>query len=99
MANPTFVTRHRWAVHLYFWIMSHFISPAFGDYAKSPMFNWRGRRFGSKTAVFLSTIPLLDVGALQQYHWNVDAWDDNQVLKWKESHLASCNAIGVAVRL
>jgi len=40
---------------------------------------------------------LVDTRGLQRLHWNLNTWKDEEVQQWKNSHLASCNSIAVAV--
>jgi hypothetical protein len=41
---------------------------------------------------------LVDTRDLKRLHWDLNTWKDEEVQQWKDSHLASCNSIAVAVR-
>lgn len=58
---------------------------------------YRSRRFGFVLGSFLYLGRIVNTDALQQNHWDINSWTDPEVLNWKASHLASCNAIAVAV--
>ncbi|MCJ1269108.1 hypothetical protein MMC22_008997 [Lobaria immixta] len=58
--------------------------------------SYRSRRFGSIWGTFLFLVPIVNTDALQPNHWDINTWADPEVLGWKASHLASCNAIAVA---
>ncbi|KAI1614902.1 hypothetical protein EDD37DRAFT_403940 [Exophiala viscosa] len=58
--------------------------------------NYRSQRFGSIWGDFLFLSSLVNTDALQDTQWNINMWTDEEVLAWKESHLASSNAIAVA---
>ena len=60
---------------------------------------YRSQRFGSYWGTILYLTGLIDTDALQQRHRDINFWTDEEVLAWKSSHLAFCNAIAVAVRL
>lgn len=57
---------------------------------------YRKRRFGSFWGTALGYVPILDVGAIQRLHWNINTWTDKEVFAWKEAHIANCNAIVIA---
>jgi hypothetical protein len=59
---------------------------------------YRQIRFGLWKGELLRASRLIDSDALQQRHWDLNTWKDEEVQQWKDSHLASCNAISVAVR-
>lgn len=40
---------------------------------------------------------LINIRQLQRQHWDLNTWKDEEVQQWKNAHLASCNAIAVAV--
>ena len=58
---------------------------------------YRNGRFGFVWGSFLYLGRIVNTDALQQNHWDINSWSDSEVLSWKASHLASCNAIAVAV--
>lgn len=58
---------------------------------------YRSARFDLIPGAFLYLGRIVDTDALQQYHWDINSWTDPEVLSWKTSHLASCNATAVAV--
>jgi hypothetical protein len=58
---------------------------------------YRRARFGIFGDV-LYAAGWVDTDALQELHWNINIWTDAEVMAWKASHLATCNAIAVAVR-
>ena len=58
---------------------------------------YRSNRFGFIWGSFLYLTRIINTDALQQTHWHINALTDQEVLTWKASHLASCNAIAVAV--
>ena len=60
--------------------------------------SYRKERFGSLMGKFLYAFRLVDTDNLQRLHWDINTWTDEEVKSWKEAHLASCNAIAVAVR-
>lgn len=60
-------------------------------------FWYRRVRFGSTWGAFLYAGRIINTDTLQQNHWDINSWTDPEVLTWKASHLASCNAIAVAV--
>ena len=60
-------------------------------------FQYRRQRFGLFWGTVLHLTKILDTDMLQQKHWDINSWSDAEVLNWKASHLASCNAISVAV--
>ena len=59
--------------------------------------SYRHARFGV-FGEFMYFLNLVDTDALQELHWNINVWTDEEILAWKASYLASCNAISVAVR-
>ena len=58
---------------------------------------YRRARFGIFGDVLYGTGGV-DTDALQELHWKINIWTDAEVMAWKGSHLATCNAIAVAVR-
>ena len=58
---------------------------------------YRRARFGIFGDVLYATAGV-DTDALQELHWKINVWTDAEVMAWKGSHLATCNAIAVAVR-
>jgi len=62
-------------------------------------FRYRSRRFGVIWGTILYLSLLVDTDTLQQRHWDINFWTDTEVIAWKNSHLAFCNAIVVAVRI
>lgn len=58
---------------------------------------YREDRFGFFTGNLLYYLRIVDTEAIQTTHWNINCWSDEEVLRWKQSHIASCNAIAVAV--
>lgn len=58
---------------------------------------YRRARFGIFGDVLYATGGV-DTDALQELHWKINIWTDAEVMAWKGSHLATCNAIAVAVR-
>jgi hypothetical protein len=58
---------------------------------------YRRARFGIFGDVLYVTGGV-DTDALQELHWKINIWTDAEVMAWKGSHLATCNAIAVAVR-
>lgn len=73
------------------------ILPAVLRLVTSPGYQYRLRRFGFVWGTYLYLGGIVNTDALQQNHWNINSWTDPEVLQWKASHLASCNAIAVAV--
>ncbi len=61
-------------------------------------FQYRTRRFGLIWGAFLFLSSIVDTDSLQRAHLNINLWTDAEILTWKESHLAACNAVAVAVR-
>ncbi|EXJ92015.1 hypothetical protein A1O3_00565 [Capronia epimyces CBS 606.96] len=60
---------------------------------------YRTQRFGFIWGTILYVSALVDTDTLQQKHWDINFWTDAEVIAWKKSHLAFCNAITVAVRI
>ena len=60
---------------------------------------YRRARFGSILGTWLFLSGVINTDHLQQRHWDINSWTDPEVLNWKNAHLASCNAIAVAVRV
>lgn len=73
------------------------IVPKAIDILASAGFKYRNARFGPVWGTILYASRLVDTDALQQQHWHINSWSDEEVSSWKASHLASCNAIAVAV--
>ena len=73
--------------------------PLFIKLVASAGADYRMARFGFKRGLFLYVGRVIDTDALQQRHWDINTWTDEEVKSWKDAHLASCNAIAVAVRL
>lgn len=61
--------------------------------------NYRRARFGALGGKMLYFGRFIDTNALQLRHWNINTWTDEEVKNWKDSQLASFNAIAVAVRI
>ena len=59
--------------------------------------SYRRARFGIFGDVLYAT-SWVDTDALQELHWKINIWANAEVMAWKASHLATCNAIAVAVR-
>ena len=70
---------------------------AAGKYLTSSGYKYRSNRFGRELGTILYATDLLDTDAVQQMHWDLNAWSDEEVLRWRDSQLASANAIAVAV--
>lgn len=62
----------------------------------APAVAYRSERFGA-LGHYLYRLGLLDTDGLQELHWNINCWKDEDVLIWKRSHMETCNAIFVAV--
>lgn len=62
-------------------------------------FKYRRLRFGFFLSTVIWACRLVDTDGLQKQHWNLNVWSDIEVQQWKDSQLASCNAIAVAVGL
>lgn len=58
---------------------------------------YRGKRFGPFWGIVLYAVPVINTDELQRMHWKLNTWTDEEVLRWKDSHLSSCGAIAVAV--
>ena len=58
---------------------------------------YRHARFGHFWGRVVYLGKLIDTDALQQKHWDINRWKDQEVMDWKAAHLASCSAIAVAV--
>jgi hypothetical protein len=58
---------------------------------------YRRARFGIFGDVLYATGGV-HTDALQELHRKINIWTDAEVMAWKGSHLATCNAIAVAVR-
>ncbi|KAK5069961.1 hypothetical protein LTR64_007858 [Lithohypha guttulata] len=56
---------------------------------------YRQNRFGY-FGHFLYISRLVDTDALQDLHWNINTWTDEEVMAWKQSQLSTYNAIAVA---
>lgn len=54
--------------------------------------------FWSCIVITLCQRELINTRDLQRLHWDLNTWKDEEVQQWKNSHLASCNSIAVAVR-
>lgn len=59
---------------------------------------YRRRRF-STVVQLLSFILIFDADTVQEFHRNINYWSDEELKTWKESYIAGCNAIAVAVSL
>ena len=70
---------------------------AAANYLTSSGYKYRSNRFGRVLGTILYATDLLDTDAVQQMHWDLNAWSDEEVLRWRDSQLASANAIAVAV--
>ena len=57
---------------------------------------YRKSRFG-KFGPLVYFLALVDTDSLQELHWNINVWTDEEILNWKASHLSTSNAIAVAV--
>lgn len=62
-------------------------------------FKYRRARFGFVWGTIVYVSRLVDTDTLQRRHWDINTWTDDEIKSWKDSHLASCNAIAVAVRM
>lgn len=62
-----------------------------GDYEQARFSFWWS------IAITLCRRQLIDTRDLQRLHWDLNTWEDEEVQQWKNSHLASCNSIAVAV--
>ncbi|KAI1617153.1 hypothetical protein EDD36DRAFT_462013 [Exophiala viscosa] len=45
---------------------------------------------------FLGLTRLVDTKAVQELHWNINTWTDEEVMAWKQSFISTCSAIQVA---
>ena len=57
---------------------------------------YREARFGA-WGWWLYFFHLVDTDGAQENHWRINTWTDDEVIAWKNSYLANCNAITVAV--
>lgn len=57
---------------------------------------YRKTRFGL-AGQLLYVLHFIDTDALQQMHWNINTWTDEEIYTWKQSQLNTYNAITVAV--
>jgi hypothetical protein len=57
---------------------------------------YRRQRFGIVMQL-LSYILIFDTDIVQEFHRNINYWSDEELKTWKESYIAGCNAIAVAV--
>lgn len=60
-------------------------------------YRYRHARFGWFGGYAVRCFRLVDAKALQEMHWNINTWTDEEVMNWKQSQLNVCNAIAVAV--
>jgi hypothetical protein len=63
---------------------------AIGSKYRTSRFGWPG--------VFLYWLPLFDTDGIQNMHWNINCWKDEEVMQWKSNYISGCNAVSVAVR-
>jgi hypothetical protein len=64
-------------------------------FATSASAQYRRARFGVAGDI-LYFMRLVDTDALQEMHWNINLWTDKEVLAWRDSYLATYNAVSVA---
>ena len=60
-----------------------------------PAREYRQQRFGRLSGI-LTLIPFFDADSIQELHRNINYWGAEDLKAWKESYIASCNAIAVA---
>ena len=66
--------------------------------AAAPGYEYRRTRFGTiGHLLYFSTV--VDIDTLQEFHWNINTWTDEEVMTWKQSQLSTYSAIAVAVGL
>ena len=61
-----------------------------------PAREYRRRRFGLWSRI-LYYFFLFDTDSVQELHRNINYWGSEDLKAWKDSYIASCNAIAVAV--
>jgi hypothetical protein len=71
---------------------------AFYNYVLAIGSKYRSARFGWP-GVFLYWLPLFDTDGIQNMHWNINCWKDEEVIQWKSNYMSGLNAVSVAVRL
>lgn len=57
---------------------------------------YRRARFGITVGDIFYYMGLVDTDQLQEIHWNINLWTDKEVLAWRDSYVASYNAVLVA---
>lgn len=58
-------------------------------------FRYRRARFGVAGEI-LYFMRLVDTDKLQEMHWNINLWTDKEALAWRDSYVATYNAVLVA---
>lgn len=64
-------------------------------FATSTGSQYRRARFGVAGDI-LYFMRLVDTDRLQEMHWNINLWTDKEVLAWRDSYVATYNAVSVA---
>lgn len=65
-------------------------------FATSAGSQYRRARFGIAVGDIFYYMGLVDTDQLQEMHWNINLWTDKEVLVWRDSYVASYNAVLVA---
>ena len=61
-------------------------------------FSYREARFGAFWGNFVYLTGIVDTDALQTLHWNINSWNEDEMIAWKNSFISSLNSVSVAVR-
>jgi hypothetical protein len=67
-------------------------------FATSVGSGYRHARFGLAGNILYFT-RLVDTERLQEMHWNINHWTNAEVLAWRDSYVATCNAVAVAAAI
>ena len=58
---------------------------------------YRQARYGSFFGNFWYWFGVLDTGTIQRFHWNINHWTKQEAMSWRDSYVANCSAVAVAV--
>ncbi len=66
------------------------------------LYTFRSDSYGSKRfgryGAGIMTLLFMHPKTLGEFEWDLNSWNDSDIVAWKDSYLSSCNVVSVAVR-
>jgi hypothetical protein len=79
-------------------VASNAVTVVVGSNLLGPARAYLQRRFGLWPRI-LQYLSIFDADSVQELHRNINYWGSEDLKAWKDSYIASCNAIAVAASL